>query len=140
MLIGFHIVLAKLALETTHFVFWSAVTYGLSFVNFHLWQFLESLLFVNDQFAAFPRTIGTSATWLAVALGLVAALFVDMTYAHLQRQLRPQAWQILQEKFASTGKRAQRRAVGYDDSRAQPLLALSKTDEAPSMETMLADE
>jgi len=101
------------------------VALAVALVNFHGWQFLESVLFLTDQYAAFPRVVGSATAWLAVVVGLVLALMPDLVYAHLQRQLKPQVWQILQEKFASGTKRAQRHAAAADDSRSVPLLAIS---------------
>jgi len=124
--IAFHVALAKMLLETNHWVIWTGVAYGLSILGYYLFEVYESY-YDSDEEGVFITVLQTPFLWFSAVLVVIASLMVDVVLKFIHRQDIPKPWYILQEKYGQQDQAL----IGKlrDDGRAKPLLhAESVTD------------
>jgi len=101
--VGFHVVLAKLLLETEYWVIWTVVGFLLSLVGFYLWMIMESYI-ISDYLNVFVFLLATPSLWLGLVLTIPATLLIDFSIKYIRRQMFPVPAYILQEKYENKRK------------------------------------
>jgi len=95
--IGFHVVLAKLLLETEYWVLWTGIVFILSLAGYYLWMVMESYL-ISDYLNVFTFLLSSPSLWFGLLLTIPAILLIDFTVKYIRRQFFPEPWFLFQEK------------------------------------------